>query len=205
MIIGWHIVVCAYGFWLPNDPRGSGSHYVGSDDLFRVAGRATPVTGGRSRACDPHDVAARLNAKAQLTREPVTFTGLQARAIAAGFGWAAKEGGYMIHACSVMPRHAHLVIARHARPVGRIVSHLKSRATHQLRKEGLIASNNPPEREAPSIWARGNWCVFLNSEMDIARAVRYVENNPIKDGLRPQNWSFVTPFNGFGDNTAIGF
>ncbi|MGC8625848.1 MAG: hypothetical protein ACP5VQ_11380, partial [Phycisphaerae bacterium] len=46
VIIAWHIVVCAYGFWLPNDPRGSGSQYVGSDDLFRVAGRATPVTGG---------------------------------------------------------------------------------------------------------------------------------------------------------------
>ncbi len=199
MIIGWHIVVCAYGFWLPNDPRGSGSHYVGSDDLFRVAGRATPVTGGRSRAYDPHDVAARLNAKAQLAREPVEFTGLQARAIATGFAWAAREGGYMIHACTVMPRHAHLVVARCARPVGRIVSHLKSRATHQLRKDGLIAANNPPEREASSIWARGHWCVFLDSEMDIARAVRYVENNPIKDGLRPQKWSFVVPRNGQRD------
>ena len=205
MIIGWHIVVCAYGFWLPNDPRGSGSHYVGSDDLVRVAGRATPVTGGRSRAYDPHDVGARLNAKVQLTREPVEFTGLQARAIAAGFGRAAKEGVYMIHACSVMPGHAHLVIARHARPVGRIVSHLKSRAMHQLHAEGLIGSDNPPEPNVCSIWARGHWCVFLNSEADLGCAVRYVENNPIKDGLRPQNWSFVTPFNGFGDNTAIGF
>ena len=26
MIIGWHIVMCAYGFWLPNDSRGSGSY-----------------------------------------------------------------------------------------------------------------------------------------------------------------------------------
>ncbi|MGC8540759.1 MAG: transposase [Phycisphaerae bacterium] len=205
MIIAWHVVVCAYGFWLPNDPRGSGSQYVGSDDLFRVAGRATPVTGGRSRACDPHHVAARLNAKARLKREPIEFTGIQARAIAAGFGWAATEGGYTIHACSVMPRHAHLVIARHARPVGRIVSHLKSRATHQLRKEGLIACNNPAELEKPSIWARGYWCVFLNSEMDVTRAVRYAENNPIKDGLRPQKWSFVVPFNGFGDSAPTGF
>lgn len=205
VILGWHVVVCSYGFWLPNDPRGSGSHYVGSDALFHVAGRATPVTGGRSRACDPHDVAARLKAKARLKREPVEFTGLQARAIAAGFARAARESGYMIHACSVMPRHAHLVIAGCDRVVGRIVSHLKSRATHQLRKEGLIACNNPPELEKPSIWARGHWCVFLNSEADMDRAVRYVENNPIKDGLRPQKWSFVVPFNGFGDSAPTGF
>lgn len=204
MIIGWHIVVCAYGFWLPNDPRGSGSSYVGSDDHFRVARRATSVTGGCSRAGDPHDVASRLIAKAQLNREPVEFTGLQARAIAAGFDWAVKEGGYMIHACSVMPCHAYLVMTRHTRSVDRIVSHLKSRAAHQLHKEGLIASNNPLELEKGSIWTRGHWCVFLNSETDMDRAVHYTENNPVKEGLRPQTWSFVIPFNGRRDNTPTG-
>ncbi len=196
MIIGWHIVICAYGFWLPNDPRGSGSKYVGSDDIFRVAGHATLVTGRRSHAGDSHDAGARINAKAWLSREPVEFTGLQARAIAMGFGWAAKESDYIIHACSVMSDHAHLVIARHARPVGRIVAHLKGRAMHQLKRDGLDLAGNRSKSEVLSVWSRGHWCVFLDSVTAMTRAICYVKNNPIKDGLRPQNWSFVVPFEG---------
>ena len=46
----------------------------------------------------------------------------------------------------------------------------------------------------PSPWARNCWKVFLDSAADVERAMRYVENNPIKEGKRPQRWSFVTPF-----------
>jgi hypothetical protein len=28
MVIGYHIILGAYGFWLPNDPRGSWSNEV---------------------------------------------------------------------------------------------------------------------------------------------------------------------------------
>ena len=35
MIIGYHSIFGMYGFWLPNDPRGSGSDYVASWELFR--------------------------------------------------------------------------------------------------------------------------------------------------------------------------
>jgi hypothetical protein len=37
------------------------------------------------------------------------------------------------------------------------------------------------------------WKVFLD-EPDVSRAIRYVENNPLKEGLRPQAWSFVTAY-----------
>src|SRR4051812_39201122 len=30
MIVGYHVIFSAYGFWLPNDPRGSWSDFVGS-------------------------------------------------------------------------------------------------------------------------------------------------------------------------------
>jgi hypothetical protein len=36
--------------------------------------------------------------------------------------------------------------------------------------------------------------VYLHTEEEVARAVQYVENNPVKDGKRIQKWSFVTPF-----------
>ena len=54
MVVGYHIVFCAYGFWLPNDPRGSWSDFVGSWNLFRF-GRTTPIDDVRSNARAPHD------------------------------------------------------------------------------------------------------------------------------------------------------
>ena len=40
MILGYHLIITAYGFWLPNDPRGSWSDFVGAWELLRF-GRAT--------------------------------------------------------------------------------------------------------------------------------------------------------------------
>ncbi|MHB1157303.1 MAG: hypothetical protein ACYC26_10755 [Phycisphaerales bacterium] len=48
----------------------------------------------------------------------------------------------------------------------------------------------------PSPWARKGWQVFLDSPEDIERAIRYVRNNPLKEGLREQCWPFVIPWSG---------
>jgi hypothetical protein len=34
----------------------------------------------------------------------------------------------------------------------------------------------------------------LDDNGDIARAIRYVEKNPVKEGKRRQQWSFVVPW-----------
>lgn len=54
MIVGYHLIFSAYGFWLPNDPRGSWSEFVGAWDLFQAGGKATKekVTERRSYARD---------------------------------------------------------------------------------------------------------------------------------------------------------
>jgi hypothetical protein len=50
----YHAIITAYGFWLPNDPRGSWSDYVRQWELL-VWGEATKVTTRRSVAGRPHD------------------------------------------------------------------------------------------------------------------------------------------------------
>jgi len=35
MIRAFHVIMTAYGFWLPNDPRGSWSEFVGSWEIFQ--------------------------------------------------------------------------------------------------------------------------------------------------------------------------
>ena len=79
MVIGSHVIFSTYGFWLPNDPRGSWSEFVGAWELFRAGGPATKTTERRSLARDPHDRARRLATKQALQRPPVTFTGLSMR------------------------------------------------------------------------------------------------------------------------------
>jgi len=38
------------------------------------------------------------------------------------------------------------------------------------------------------------WKVFLDTLSDVQRAIRYVEENPLREGLPRQWWSFVVPF-----------
>ena len=137
MVLGYHVIFGAYGFWLPNDPRGSWSDFVGSWELFRF-GPATKVETRRSVAHQPRDSALRQAAKAALKYPAVQFNGLQARAIGGGFGRFAVRSGIKIWACAILPEHVHLVIARHSYVVELIVKLLKGDASRQLLTEPLV-------------------------------------------------------------------
>src|SRR6266581_3964135 len=93
MIMAYHAIFGTYGFWLPNDPRGSWSEFVGLYELSRQYGPATKTTERRSLAHRPHDPTAREAAKQLLTRQPVVFTGRQARAVGQGFADSFRKGG----------------------------------------------------------------------------------------------------------------
>ena len=80
MILAVHAIFSAYGFWLPNDPRGSWSTFVASWELYKY-GPATTVSTHRSLAYRPHNKQLRQKAKDDLNYPPVLFTGIQARAI----------------------------------------------------------------------------------------------------------------------------
>jgi REP element-mobilizing transposase RayT len=187
MILAYHVIFGAYGFWLPNDPRGSWSDFVGSWKLFRL-GRATKTDSRQSLAYESHNQALRLAAKEALLFPPVHFTGVQALAVAQGFKQAGQEGKYHFYACAIMPEHVHVVIGRHDRHIKRIAGHLKSRATHRLRTDGLWHVDRRP------VWAEGCWKVYMSCIETVLAAIAYVENNPIKEGKPRQRWSFVKPF-----------
>jgi REP element-mobilizing transposase RayT len=186
MVIAHHVIFSAYGFWLPNDPRGSWSNFVGAWELVRF-GKATKVSTTRSVAAAPHDRNLRRQAKEALDYPPVAFTGRQALAVGRGFAQAVKESGYAVHACSILPEHVHMVIGRNPRTIGRIVGHLKARATQRLTSDGLW-----PDAELP-IWGKKSWKVFLYAPEHVRQAITYVEANPEKEGKPRQRWSFVEP------------
>jgi REP element-mobilizing transposase RayT len=169
-----------YGFWLPNDPRGSGSEYVGSNDLYESGGKATKVETRHSLAKKPHDWKKREEAKTVLKHPPVLLNGKQALAVAQGF--ATLE--HPIYACAVMPEHVHLVLGRSTLPAKKVADQLKKAAEERLRSENIFPN-------CETIWARGCWQVFLNTPADVHRTIQYVNENPVKAGFKPQRWSFV--------------
>lgn len=181
MILAFHSIISAYGFWLPNEPRGSWSDFVYSWELARF-GPATKVTTRRSVAARPYDKRLKAEMQAVLKHPPVHFTGEQAVTIVQGFA----NAPYILHACAVLPEHVHLVIAHTPRNIRRVVSHLKSEATRLLHDRGWFPDRSP--------WADHGWNVYLDSHEAVERAIRYVEHNPEREGKRRQRWHCVVPY-----------
>jgi hypothetical protein len=91
-----------------------------------------------------------------------------------------------------------MIIGRNERLVERIVTHMKSKATIQLNRDGLhpLAAYKSQEGEIPTPWAEKCWKVFLDCDEGVERAIPYVEDNPGKEGKPRQCWPFVVPFLG---------
>ncbi|MEQ8790113.1 MAG: transposase [Pirellulaceae bacterium] len=174
---------------------GSWSDFVGAWELFRF-GRTT-------KSVERHVLTESKRKLRERTRESlkysaVTFSGIQARAIGRGFAEAVRKSNYTIWACSILPEHVHLVMARHTYRVELMVDLLKGEATKQLNKERLhpLAEHAPPGERPPKPWARGQWQVYLSNEEQIEEAIHYVEENPVKEEKPAQCWSCVTKFAG---------
>ena len=122
------------------------------------------------------------------------FTGVQARAIGRGFGRFAKHTGLVVWAASILTGHAHLVVAPHRYTVDQIANLMKGEATRALIAENVhpLADYRTRTARFPKAWARGSWKVFLDTDRDLRRAIRYVEENPIREGKPRQHWSFVS-------------
>jgi REP element-mobilizing transposase RayT len=192
MILGTQLIISAYGFWLPNDPRGSWSDFVGSWELYKF-GPATKVTDRRDYSKDPHDATLRREAKKALKYPPVRFTDTQRSAIASGFAKACRQALYPCLACCIGHDHAHLALGRHDRDPEVIAGHLKAQATRELTARGIHPLNGHTGKRGglPTPWSEGCWKVFLDDEDQLWRAIQYVNRHPQKEGLPRQHWDFI--------------
>jgi REP element-mobilizing transposase RayT len=196
MIHGYHVVWGTYGFWLPNDPRGSWSDWVYSWELARF-GKATKSI-ERTEIDAAQYAQWRAAARAALKYPPVTLSGRQALESANGFRRFIEQSRLTAWACSILPEHVHFVFARHRYKIESAVNLLKGAATRRLMEVGLhpMAAFRNERGRLPSMWNENQWKVYLDSEQAIENAIRYVEDNPSREGKRRQRWSFVTPFTG---------
>jgi REP-associated tyrosine transposase len=204
MVQAYHVIFSMYGYWLPNDPRGSYSNFVASWELFRY-GPATKTDSRESVAAAPHDVQARLAAKQSLKYPPVVIDGHQALSIIHGFDDEIRRAGLVVYACAILPDHVHMVIERYRYKIEQVVRRLKAAASIRLAadKRHPMARRPGEDGSLPTPWTRGQWKGYLNSVEETVRAIAYVEKNPTKEGKRPQQWSFVVPFRGFASGSGL--
>ena len=202
MVLAYHLILSTYGFWLPNDQRGSWSAFVRAYELAAF-GPATKTNTRLSVAGRRFDPTGRVAMRAALACQPVPFDGRQARAIAIGFADYVDRSMVPVHACAIMPGHVHLVVGRFRLPIERICEQLNGAATAQLNREGIHPFADVPYRNGrtPTPWARKGWWVYLDSAADVRRSIRYVNENPVRAGLRPQRWLFVTPYESCEEGT----
>lgn len=194
-IVAYHVIFSTYGFWLPNDPRGSGSTAVWAKHLRRF-GPPTKVETRHSIAAMPHDRTRRLAAKAELLHPAIRLTGIQAATVAHGFAEITNRLEAKVFAVAIMPDHVHFVIARGRHRAEDWAGFYKRAASRSLREEGHHPFADQADRAGrlPSVWAAGGWKVYLHTAEEILRAIAYVEQNPVRAGLRVQHWPFVTPY-----------
>ena len=52
---------------------------------------------------------------------------------------------------------------------------------------GIVPEEHP-------VWTKNGWKVFLDNPEEVWPRIRYVEGNPMKEGLPEQYWPFVVPY-----------
>lgn len=188
LVIAYHLVWTAYGWWLPNDLRGSMSRYVHSD----VIGDLGTLHYGRKRIQPAsRDVRAFYeNVKGKLKYNLLEMNVPEISLIADAFRDVIWQEQYTCYAFALMPDHVHILIRKHKHQAEEMIANLQFESRFRLRDFDL----RPPEHP---VWGGPGWKVFLDSPEDVRRTIKYIEDNPIKMRLPAQTWDFVEPYDGW--------
>jgi REP element-mobilizing transposase RayT len=188
MIIGYHLIWTAYGWWLPNDPRGSSSHEI---RVERVADLGE-LHHGRKIIQPPSAEIRRFYEQARrvLKHGLLTFDDDAILLIGQSLGRVVRDKGYTCYAGAVMPDHVHMLIRRHRDHGETMITYFRDASRADL----IAAGKRPPEHP---VWGGPGWNVFQETRDDMERTVRYVRDNPLKLHRPEQVWAFVRPYNGW--------
>jgi REP element-mobilizing transposase RayT len=190
LVIAYHLIWTAYGWWLPNDPRGSGSKAVRRDQLRDLG----ELHFGRKKIQPASWKVGEFyeNAVGLLAQPPVEFGAAQIAAIAEAFGAVIREMKYTCYACAIMPDHVHILIRKHKHLAEDMILNLQRASHERLLQAGLRLENH-------RTWSSGGgWKVFLDHPDEVRRTIGYIDDNLIKIGWPRQQWNFVTtPYDGW--------
>ena len=189
MVAGYHLIWTAYGFWLPNDPRGSTSLEVRVEALKGLGQLHYGRKMVQPLSCEMREFFDQ--AREVLTHPVMTFTDDDILFLGDIFGREIISKRYTCYACAVMPDHVHLLIRRHKDSAEEMIEHFQEATRDALIAEGKRPPNHP-------VWTKGRgWTGFLNTRADFQREIEYIRQNPIKIGKPEQKWEFVKVYDGW--------
>jgi len=186
LVIAYHLIWTAYGWWLPNDPRGSGSTTIRSDILAQLG----DLHYGRKRIQPAGRVVREFyeEAKGHLKHPLLTFDEEARAVIGQSFATTITKQNYTCYACVIMPDHVHMIIRKHRDSYEQMMGHFKTWSARGLRAAGLRTNDHP-------VWSGGDgYGVFLDHPDDVWRTIPYIERNPDPIGLPRQVYDFVKPY-----------
>jgi REP element-mobilizing transposase RayT len=188
MVAGYHLIWTAYGWWLPNDPRGSTSREIRQAHLASLGalhhGRKRIQPAGRT--IQAFYDAARGRLKHALVKLSARDVPLVADALAD----VIRQQAYTCYACAIMPDHVHLLIRKHKHRAEQMIENFQEASRLRLREAGLRAADHP-------VWGGPGWKVYQDSREDMERTIRYIRDNPGHLGMAEQHWSFVRAYDGW--------
>jgi hypothetical protein len=122
IVIAYRLIWTVYGWWLPNDPRGSTSRTIGSDVIAALGelhfGRKCIQPSGREIAAFYQRAAQALGCPLlQIRDEAVNVIG-------DAFAQTIAQHTYTCYACAIMPDHVHILIRKHKHSAEEMISNL---------------------------------------------------------------------------------
>lgn len=188
IVIAHHLIWTAYGWWLPNDPRGSTSRTVAADVIAELG----ELHFGRRKIQPGYQAVQAFydRAKDVLKFPLLEFSSSEVALIAEAFAQAIEEQRYTCYACAILPDHVHLLIRKHKHQAEQMIEILQGKARAEIRTAGNRCADHP-------VWSTGGWKGFLDHPDEVRRTIRYIEENPEKRRLARQKWAFVKQYDGW--------
>ncbi|MGI9428727.1 MAG: hypothetical protein ACR2NM_08725, partial [Bythopirellula sp.] len=185
LVIAYHLVWTAYGWWLPNDPRGSGSRIVHTSALDELG----PLHFGRKKTQPAGNEVREFYQRAgEKLQHPLLQLDDRATApTACGLATCISARHYTCYACAIMPDHVHMVLRKHKDTAEEMIESLQLLSRKRLILEGIRDAEHP-------VWTLGGWRRFLDRPKVVRSSIAYVENNPLEIGRPEQTWPFVTEY-----------
>ena len=188
MVVGHHLIWTAYGWWLPNDPRGSSSREIRVEPVAQLG----ELHYGRKETQPTQDELREFYQRARpvLAHAVLAFDEADVAVIAECFARTIRRRGYTCYACAIMLDHVHLLIRRHREMGDQMIEAFQNDS-----RAALIAAGRRPDNHP--VWTRKGRAVYKNTREEMEVPVEYVEGNPREAGRPAQHYDFVKPYDGW--------
>ncbi len=188
LVIAHHLVWTAYGWWLPNDPRGSMSTAITSDTIAELG----ELHYGRKKL-QPCSAAIRdfyHRAESHLKHALLAFDADEVALVGEAFCQVVRDQRLTCYAGAIMPDHVHLLVRKHRLKAEEMIQQLQAASAAVLRTVGRRSPHHP-------VWGGPGWKVFLDHPDEVRRTICYIQQNPVKLRRPAQRWDFVQNYDGW--------